>query len=96
MRDYIDALDGSIHRERQHSHSQGHVVSPSSLGYAVDGICDGLSDFFRLLAFVIVLQRYHSNNNTRWARKILKIRIKWKNCNFGTDFDFFGILGVKF
>ena len=66
VRDYIDALDGSIHRERQHSHSQGHVVSPSSLGYAVDGICDGLSDFFRLFAFMILLQRYSSNNN-RWA-----------------------------
>ena len=68
MRDYIDALDGSIHRERQHSHSQGHVVSPSSLGYAVDGICDGLSDFFRLLAFVVVLQRYNSNSNNRWPQ----------------------------
>ena len=65
VRDYIDALDGSIHRERQHSHFMGHVVKPATLGYAVDGVCDGIADFFRFIAFVIVLQRYFNNSNSR-------------------------------
>ena len=63
MRDYIDALDGSIYRERSHSHAAGQIPNPDHLGYAVDGVCDGIGDFFRFIAFVVLLQRFFSAGN---------------------------------
>jgi len=57
VRDYIDGLDGSIARERSHSHNVGHVANPSSFGWMVDGVCDGFGDIFRFIAFIFVLHR---------------------------------------
>ena len=37
------------------------VPNPDSLGYAVDGVCDGIGDIFRFVAMVFLLQRYISN-----------------------------------
>ena len=65
MRDYIDGLDGSIYRERHQTHSSGHVANPSSFGWMMDGVCDGFGDFFRFLAFVVVLQRYLASNGAK-------------------------------
>ena len=61
IRDYIDALDGSIFRERSHSHAAGQVPNPDSLGFAVDGVCDGAGDVFRFIAIIFLLQRHLSN-----------------------------------
>merc|ERR1712243_199088 len=55
--DYIDGLDGSIARERSHSHRMGHIANPESSGWMVDGICDGMGDFFRFVAFIVTLHR---------------------------------------
>ena len=63
LRDYIDALDGSIFRERSHSHAAGQVPNPDSLGYVVDGVCDGIGDIFRFIAMLFLLQRYLSNGS---------------------------------
>jgi len=57
VRDYIDGLDGSIARERSHSHRMGHIANPESSGWMVDGICDGMGDFFRFVAFIVTLHR---------------------------------------
>ena len=61
LRDYIDALDGSIYRERSHSHAIGHVANPSSFGWAVDGVCDGFGDILRFIAFGLVLHKMFGN-----------------------------------
>ena len=60
MRDYIDALDGSIYRERHQTHSSGHVANPSSFGWMMDGVCDGFGDFFR---FLVVLEKVPSEGS---------------------------------
>ena len=66
MRDYIDGLDGSIYRERHQTHSSGHVAEPGWFtGWMMDGVCDGFGDFFRFLAFVVVLQRYLASNGAK-------------------------------
>ena len=57
----MDGLDGSIYREQSNSHALGHVANTSSLGWAVDGVCDGFGDFLRFIAFGIILQRYVGN-----------------------------------
>ena len=57
VRDYIDALDGSIYRERSHSHAAGQVPK-QSVGWAVDGICDGIGDAFRMVAMLFLLHRF--------------------------------------
>ena len=80
VRDYIDALDGSIFRERSHTHASGQVGEkliqykqekdfiqvpiPNSLGYFVDGVCDGIGDIFRFIAILFLLQR-HPSKGTR-------------------------------
>eukprot|EP00092_Neocalanus_flemingeri_P034761 GFUD01037829.1.p1 GENE.GFUD01037829.1~~GFUD01037829.1.p1 ORF type:complete len:361 (-),score=72.17 GFUD01037829.1:68-1150(-) len=61
IRDYIDALDGNIYRERSQTHSVGHVANPSSFGWAVDGVCDGFGDIFRFIAFGLVLHKLFGN-----------------------------------
>jgi len=61
IRDYIDGLDGSIYRERSHSHAIGHVANPSSFGWAVDGVCDGFGDILRFIAFGFVLHKLFGN-----------------------------------
>jgi len=62
IRDYIDGLDGSIYRERSHSHAVGHVaLGFSNFGWAMDGVCDGFGDIFRFIAFVFVLHRVLGN-----------------------------------
>ena len=53
----IDALDGSIYRERSHSHAAGQVPK-QSVGWAVDGICDGIGDAFRMVAMLFLLHRF--------------------------------------
>jgi hypothetical protein len=35
----------------------GHVANPMSLGWLVDGTCDGLADVIRFLAFAGYLQK---------------------------------------
>ena len=35
----------------------GKFADPSTLGWAMDGICDGLGDMARFAAFVLVLDR---------------------------------------
>jgi len=61
VRDYIDGLDGSIARERAHTHSVGHVANPDSWGWMVDGVCDGFGDIFRFIAFIFILHRALQN-----------------------------------
>ena len=53
----MDGLDGSIYREQSNSHALGHVANTTSVGWAVDGVCDGFGDFLRFIAFGFVLQR---------------------------------------
>ena len=66
MRDYIDALDGSIYRERHQTHASGHVAEPGWFtGWMMDGVCDGFGDFFRFLAFVVVLQRHLATSGAK-------------------------------
>jgi len=61
VRDYIDALDGTIYRERKNLHQFGQVAAPDHFGWMMDGICDGLADVFRFVAFAVVLQRLFSS-----------------------------------
>ena len=37
------------------------MPNPDSLGYVVDGVCDGIGDIFRFIAMLFLLQRYLSN-----------------------------------
>jgi len=55
IRDYMDALDGNVAREINLSHSAGQVANPHSLGWVVDGLCDGLGDCIRFIAFGIYM-----------------------------------------
>lgn len=64
VRDYMDGLDGDVARERSQTHYVGQVANPDSFGWMVDGVCDGLGDIFRFLAFIAVMKRALSNGKT--------------------------------
>jgi len=61
VRDFIDALDGYMAREVLLIQSAGQIPRPYTIGWAVDGICDGLADIFRFYAFAVVIHRVFSN-----------------------------------
>ena len=67
VRDYIDALATPLGRWANKMRKSGGKISflqvpnPDSLGYVVDGLCDGIGDTFRFVAMVFLLQRYLSN-----------------------------------
>ena len=56
-------MDGAIARERKNSHSVGMIADPSSFGWMIDGVCDGIGDIFRFIAFIIFLSKVWPSKN---------------------------------
>ena len=54
-------------------HQFGQVAAPDHFGWMMDGICDGLADVFRFVAFAVVLQRLFSRQD-RYTAMVTKDR----------------------
>merc|ERR1711892_922682 len=69
VRDFIDSLDGAIAREVRNSHGDLLVANPESLGWMIDGVCDGIADVLRFIAYIIYLQKIwdRTNGKKSWS-----------------------------
>ena len=57
-RDFMDSLDGWLARAASRGRRMRMTVEPDTLGYYLDGICDGIADVF---LFVSILSYFHRN-----------------------------------
>ena len=56
-RDFMDSLDGWLARAASHGRRMRMTVETNTLGYYLDGVCDGVADVFLFVALLLYFHR---------------------------------------